>query len=151
MGASRKKRIDDEDEIEAISELTFDSGMPSRRKLEALGIAMMLGAVALCFALFSFDPQAHGDNLVGPLGEELARIILGGIGAVGYIAALLSVLGAGATLLGRLRFPSLLTVLSAVAITIGATILAHLVVEPDLLGHPAGGIAGVVIIGRAHV
>ena len=106
---------------------------------------MLIGAVALCFALFSFEPtdSVGGDNLVGPLGLRAAQLLLGGIGVVGYLAGLLCVATAGAVMLGRVRFPTVLSVVSGLAITLGATILAHLVTsEPEVLGHPAGGALG---------
>jgi hypothetical protein len=121
--------------------------LPSR-KLEALGVGMLLLALGLCFALFSFDPgDRSGDgNLVGPVGSTFARLILGGIGVVGYLAGLVALGLAGATLLGRLRVPSLLSLLSGLGIMAGATVLAHLVAGgAEILGQPAGGAIGAVL------
>jgi DNA segregation ATPase FtsK/SpoIIIE-like protein len=127
---------------EPISDAAIEA--PRHKGLEALGVGLVLGALALCFALFSFDPDGGHGNLVGPLGDGIARLILGGIGAVGYVVGLFAIGVAGATLLGRVRFPTPLTIGSLFSVTLGATILAHLIVEPDILGHPAGGIVGVV-------
>ena len=118
----------------------------SSRGLEAAGVAMVIVALALCFALFSFSPGSRGDNLVGPVGHQIARMLLGGIGVVGYVVGLFLVGVAGATLFGRMRVPTILSVVSAMSITFGATVLAHLVAgEPELLGHPAGGVLGAVL------
>ncbi|MCB9650361.1 MAG: DNA translocase FtsK 4TM domain-containing protein [Deltaproteobacteria bacterium] len=127
-----------------------DDGMmvvPSRG-IEALGIGMLILALGLCFALFSFDPgdAAGRGNLVGPLGSGVARTILGGIGVAGYVVGLLGVALAGATLFGRVRLPSPLAAVSAASLMIGTCVLAQLVVgEPAVLGHPAGGALGLVL------
>ncbi len=143
MARARAKKSKPQD---SSSQIALD-GRPNRR-LEALGLLMLGGALALCFAIFSFDPQdASGTgNLVGPLGVELARLVLGGVGVIGYLAALACVAFAGATLLGRLRIPSLLSLISGLSITLGVCVLAHLLVDgSDLLGHPAGGALGAVL------
>lgn len=120
--------------------------VPSRG-LEALGIAMLIGAFGLCLSLFSFDPTDSGtSNLVGPLGFGIASVILGGIGVAGYVVGLLAVGFAAATLFGRVRWPSFLAIGSSVGITVGACLLAQLVVgAPVVLGYPAGGALGAIL------
>ncbi|MEQ8273496.1 MAG: DNA translocase FtsK 4TM domain-containing protein [Deltaproteobacteria bacterium] len=141
--AKRKQK-----QLPATTDTSSVSVLPTpvpHRGFEAAGVAMVIVAVALCFALFSFDPGA-GDNLVGPVGDRLARVLLGGIGVVGYVVGLGLVGIAGATLFGRVRVPSALSVTSALGITLGATVLAHLVAgDSDVLSHPAGGVVGVVL------
>lgn len=140
-----KKKKSTESFIESTSSISIIEPAPNNRAFEAIGIAMVLVAIALCFALFSFDPGSR-DNLVGPVGNVIARVLLGGVGVVGYVVGLACVAFAGATLFGRVRLPSPVALLSAVSITLGATVLAHLVAgEPAVLGHPAGGVVGVVI------
>ena len=137
MGKKREEEIED----------LGDGAIPSRM-MEGFGIVMLLFGAGLCFALLSFDPSdaGGGRNLVGPLGRQVARFVLGGVGVVGYGAGLLSVFFAGAAILGQLRFPSITTLLAGLTFTAGATILAHLLV-PDslLLGHPSGGVLGAVV------
>ena len=140
MAKGRKKKQLDEGRSDGAA-----AGAIPGRGLEALGLLMLLFALAACFALFSFDPaDASGrGNLVGPVGVGVARAVLGGVGVVGYVAVLAAVGLAGATLLGRLRFPSLLAMSATASLFLGATILAHLVAgEPGVLGHPAGGALG---------
>ncbi len=140
---ARAKKKDD-----GASAPATDAGIivPSRG-LEALGIAMLIAAFGLCLSLFSFDPTDTGaSNLVGPLGYGVASIILGGIGVAGYVAGLMCVGLAAATLFGKVRWPSFLAVGSALGITVGACLLAQLVVgAPDVLGYPAGGALGAVL------
>ncbi len=120
--------------------------LPARR-LEALGVGLVVLALALCFALFSFVPgDSGGANLVGPVGATLADWVLGGVGAVGYVVALIALVLAGGALLGRVRLPSPLSVISGVALVLGATILAQLIVGSDgYFGHPAGGMVGLFL------
>lgn len=143
----KKKTSDPANESQRPARATSGDALPSR-KLEALGVGMLLLALGLCFALFSFDPgDRSGDgNLVGPVGSTFARLILGGIGVVGYLAGLVALGLAGATLLGRLRVPSLLSLLSGLGIMAGATVLAHLVAGgAEILGQPAGGAVGTLL------
>lgn len=143
MAKKKQKQLPPPSDTSSVSVLP--SPVP-HRGFEAAGITMVIVAVALCFALFSFDPSAGGDNLVGPVGDRLARVLLGGIGVVGYVVGLGLVGIAGATLFGRVRVPSALSVMSALSITVGATVLAHLVAsDSDVLGHAAGGLVGVVL------
>ena len=53
------------------------------RRLEAMGIVLLMGAFALLFALVTFDPGDRSQNLVGPVGHSIARTLIGGIGVVG--------------------------------------------------------------------
>jgi hypothetical protein len=146
MAKARAKKKDE------TQDLPLDDGgvMVPTRGIEALGIGMLILALGLCFALFSFDPGDAGGrgNLVGPLGSGAARVILGGIGVAGYVVGLLGVGLAGATLFGRVRWPSPLATVSAASLMIGVCVLAQLVVgEPAVLGHPAGGALGLALSG----
>lgn len=147
MAKARTKKKPTETTTGSMRPTAADAAPPGRA-LEALGIAMLLGALALCFALFSFDPTdpSGAQNLVGPLGVGVAGAILGGIGVAGYVVSLLCVGLAGATLFGKVRWPSFLAVAAALGITVGACLLAHLVVgDSGALGHPAGGVVGLVL------
>lgn len=149
MAKKGKKKTSSDAPIESQRPARASTGetFPSR-KLEALGVGMLLLALGLCFALFSFDPtdRAGTGNLVGPVGSAFARLILGGIGVVGYLAGLVALGLAGATLLGRLRVPSVLSLLSGLGIMAGATVLAHLVAGgSEILGQPAGGAIGAIL------
>lgn len=141
-----KARTKKKEEVAPSASEASDLIVPSRG-LEALGIAMLIFALGLCLSLFSFDPSDSGAaNLVGPLGVSVARVILGGIGVAGYVVGLLCVGLAGATLFGRVRWPSLLSIASALGITVGACLLAQLLVgELDVLGYPAGGLVGALL------
>ncbi len=119
---------------------------PSRaRRLEVLGVLLLVTTAALLFALFSFDPtdpQGRA-NLVGPVGARLARLLVGGIGALGYVVTGVFGLVAGAVFVGRARWPSPLALASALGVLLATCVLAHLVGGGDfVLGQPAGGVVG---------
>lgn len=142
---AKKKRASKKDSYVGESEVV---AFASNLRMEALGVVFLLFAGLLCFALAVFDPsdQASGRRLIGPVGTALAEVILGGIGALGYGVAIAAVLGGGAVLLGRARWPSGLAVGSAFAICVAATVLAHLTFgESFVLGYPAGGLVGALL------
>jgi DNA segregation ATPase FtsK/SpoIIIE, S-DNA-T family len=142
MARTKKGRISDDDSSGAIA-----IGA-SPRKMEATGIGLLVLASGLCFALVSFEPhdRAGRENLVGPVGHSIASLLLGGVGAVGYLAALLAFVGAGAVLLGRARWPRGLAIGSALGVTLAATVIAHLLFRGgELFGQPAGGAIGAII------
>ncbi|MCK6544421.1 DNA translocase FtsK 4TM domain-containing protein [Myxococcota bacterium] len=114
------------------------------RRLEIFGVLVLVVALALCIALFTFDPtDAKGrGNLVGPLGVHLANGLLGAVGVYGYFVAVALTIGAGAVIVGRLVRPSFTAILSFLSITVGATVLAHLIASGPVSGHPAGGVVG---------
>ncbi len=144
---ARKKRTPKNDSYVGDSEVSV---FPSNLRMEALGVVFLLFAGLLSFALLVFDPSdpSSGRRLIGPAGTLVAELILGGIGALGYAVAVGAVLGGGAVLLGRARWPSGLAVGSALAICVAATVLAHLTFGEDfVLGHPAGGVVGAAIAG----
>lgn len=144
---AKKKRASKKDSYAEGSEVV---AFASNLRMEALGVVFLLLAGLLCFALAVFDPsdQASGRRLIGPVGTALAEVILGGIGALGYVVAVAAVLGGGAVLLGRARWPSALAVGSAFAICVAATVLAHLTFgESFVLGYPAGGLVGALLAG----
>jgi len=122
------------------------AGSPVRR-MEALGIVLLVLALALSFALVSFDPSDRGGrNLIGPVGRGVAAGILGGVGVIGYVIATLGVIGAGAVLVGRARWPRALAVFSALGLTLSSTVFAHLVSGGgSAFGHPAGGLIGAML------
>ncbi|MEM7676556.1 MAG: DNA translocase FtsK 4TM domain-containing protein, partial [Myxococcota bacterium] len=117
------------------------------RSREVLGLALLLVALALCFALFSFEAgdDSGRRNLVGPLGASVASMVLRSVGVVGYGAGLAALGFAGIVLFGRIRWPSFSSTLAVMSILLGGTILAHLsAVQPDLMPYPPGGLVGLV-------
>ncbi|MEO1231130.1 MAG: DNA translocase FtsK 4TM domain-containing protein [Myxococcota bacterium] len=110
---------------------------------EALGVLLMLMGVGLGLALYSYDPERGDQNWMGTVGHRLADMILSGIGVVGFLAVALSVVIAGAALLGRLRMPSFVSLVSGVALVIAATVVAHLFGR-EVYGKPAGGYLGAI-------
>ena len=115
------------------------------RRLEALGVLMMVLAAGLFFALVSFDPadRAGTDNLVGPIGSAFARGLIGGIGVMGYVVCGLVTLVAGAVFVGKARWPRWIGVVSAVGMVFSTTILSHLVAgQGRMFGYSAGGVVG---------
>lgn len=113
---------------------------------ELFGLAALFVALGLCLALLSF--KSEGGNWMGPVGAQLARALLGAVGVAGYVLALAALIVAGATLLGRLRRPSLLSIISVLAIVLGATVFADLITRgPAAFGYPAGGTLGLVVGG----
>ncbi len=118
------------------------------RALEAFGVVLMVLALGLCLAIFTYESKDHSgsSNLVGPVGHALADAVLGAVGIGGYLAALVSILIAGATILGRIKVPSPLSFLSIASLTIGATILGEQIFSAKAwFGHPTGGMVGVVL------
>lgn len=108
---------------------------------------MLLFALGLCFALFSFRPDdADGQhNLVGPLGAAIASAVLRAVGLIGYLAGLATVLLAGVVLFGRFRWPSFASVIAIGSIVIGGTVLAQLsALETEVTPYPPGGLLGLV-------
>lgn len=123
------------------------AGVSHSRSIEAIGVVMLIGALFLCFALFSFDPGDLGGkrNLVGPIGVRMADALLAGIGLAGYLAAVVLVIAAGSVIVGRVMRPRLVAALSVPGIVLALTMLAHLLYgERVALGHPAGGAVGAV-------
>ncbi|MFO0729111.1 MAG: DNA translocase FtsK 4TM domain-containing protein [Myxococcota bacterium] len=121
---------------------------PPVRRMEALGIVLLVLALALSFALVSYDSadRAGRANLIGPVGRGVASLILGGVGVIGYVIATLGVIGAGAVLVGRARWPRALAVVSALGLTLSGTVFAHLVSGGgSAFGQPAGGMIGAVL------
>ena len=118
---------------------------PSRSR-EVIGLVMLFLALGLCFALFSFEPgDDEGQrNLVGPLGAAVASAVLRAVGLVGYAAGIAAVLVAGVILFGRLRLPSLVSVLAGLSVLVGGTVLAHLSAVEDATPYPPGGLLGLV-------
>ena len=119
----------------------------AHRSREILGLALLLVALALCFALFSFRPDdLEGQrNLVGPLGAAVASGILRAIGIIGYLTGVGAVFVAFAVLFGRFRMPSPAAVLAVVSMVIGGTVLAQLsAVEAAVTPYPPGGLLGLV-------
>ena len=116
------------------------------RSLEVIGVLMMLAAVALCVALWSFDPADHrgARNPVGRVGQQIADALLGAVGVIGYLGGLFSVAVAGATLFGKLRRPSVVSLVSAGLIVTGAAVAAQLV-GGEVLGKPPGGLLGMLV------
>lgn len=141
----RGNKLEIDELIEPLDELIDDDPVP-HRALEALGILFMLVAVALCFALGSYDPaDSTGDrNLVGQFGRRFADELLGAIGVVGYLGALFSVGAAGAALFGKLRLPSVSSMACSILIVVSVAISAHLL-GGTILGKPAGGMLGLYL------
>src|SRR5688500_4534597 len=86
----RSRRSHDEETTSQRPSFIAEAEMHPARRLEAIGVVVLIAALALCFALFSFEPgDASGkSNLVGPIGVGLANALLGTIGVIGYIAAI---------------------------------------------------------------
>ena len=94
---------------------------------------MLLMALALCFALFSFESGQNAGrvNWVGPLGAAAASLVIWAVGWVGYLAGIAAVAVAGIVLFGRLRLPSFVSTLATLAILVGSTVLADLYGPPQ--------------------
>jgi S-DNA-T family DNA segregation ATPase FtsK/SpoIIIE len=69
----------------------------SRRIAEIAGLGMALAGIALCLALYSYNPRdpslntatsQHATNLVGPVGSVAADFLLQGFGLAGALPAL---------------------------------------------------------------
>jgi S-DNA-T family DNA segregation ATPase FtsK/SpoIIIE len=155
MGKSKASRRpkrrdhDDDDDGEIVSQRPGAGAIaPSTKRFEALGVLMLIGALLLCFALFSFDPgdSSGAHNLVGPVGRELANVMLLVFGIGGYAAALVLVGLAGAVIIGRSLRPSPASLICTFAILTSLTVLAHLLMQgAPVLGHPAGGLVGAML------
>ncbi|MBX2812398.1 MAG: DNA translocase FtsK 4TM domain-containing protein [Myxococcales bacterium] len=134
-------------EVDAVPELIeqMDEPVPNRL-LEAVGLTFMLVAVALCFALGSFDPaDTTGEsNLVGQFGRRFADNLLTSVGVVGYLGALCSVGIAGAALFGKFRLPSILSMCSLLLLVASMAVSAHML-GGTILGKPAGGALGLYV------
>lgn len=119
---------------------------PLGKRVEVAGIVLLIFAIALCFALFSFDPRdgTGRGNLVGPVGVHLANALLGAIGIAGYLAAVGLTVLAGAVIVGRVGRPSITGILSSIGMLFSGSVIAHLLVRELVLGHPAGGALGAI-------
>jgi len=134
-----------------------------RRTAELAAIVLSLTALALLLALASYNPADPSPdtvspgpvtNFVGPMGADIADILLQGFGLAGTVPAL--VLLAWSYLLatrGRVPRPRLRVVLAAVSMPLGAMTLAlALVLIPGpLVAWPVpsgvGGAAGALLAG----
>ena len=116
------------------------------RRFELVGLGLLLVALALGFALWSFDPHGEERNLVGPAGQHLAGFVLGAVGVLGYALVAAAVLMAGLAIFGHLHAVSTLRMVSAGILGIGVCLLAQLLAGEDLVrGYPAGGLVGLVL------
>jgi DNA segregation ATPase FtsK/SpoIIIE-like protein len=115
---------------------------------ELWGIGLLTLALCLFLALISYSSvdSGHGGgavNLIGPVGAELANVMLEGIGLCAFFFDGVLFYCGFALLFGRqLRLSSQEGVGYGVAIPTGAVLL-HLVFAGDrVLGHKAGGLIG---------
>ncbi len=118
------------------------------RKNEALGLVCVLSAVALSFALASFEPGTRGGqgNLVGPVGHGVASGVLAALGVIGYVGTVCAVMALGGMLVLRGRWPRALSMISGAAFLVSLVVLAHLATGgASWLGQPAGGLGGGVV------
>ena len=142
MVSVARKRSKGSERPSAVPEETGSRGR------EVVGLAMLLMALGLCFALFSYEPgDAQGKrNLVGPLGAWVAATVLRAVGIIGYLTGIAAVLFAGIVLFGRLRWPSFRSIVAVVSIVTGGAILAHLwAVDAGPTPYPPGGLLGLVL------
>ena len=146
MGKSRTKTsVKSTRPKSSASGLWTEDGRLIERRAEALGIVSVVLAVALCFALFSFDP---GDlsgkrNLVGPVGALLARLLFQGLGVIGYLAVTLPIVFAFLLILGRAGRPSLVAIISFFGVVWSSAVIAGLVFRgAQVFGYPPGGSLG---------
>ncbi|HYS10337.1 MAG TPA: DNA translocase FtsK 4TM domain-containing protein [Myxococcales bacterium] len=107
-----------------------------------------LAAVSL-LALASYRPRGASGNWAGPVGHELAGLLLEGLGAGGYAVALILLGAAGALLRGWPR-PSLIRAASWLAFALCAIGLLDLLVHARVQGHPAGGALGSMLASAAR-
>jgi S-DNA-T family DNA segregation ATPase FtsK/SpoIIIE len=125
-------------------------------RFEAAGIVLLLLAVGALVGLFTFSPGAssRSQSLVGPVGHFLTRLVLEGLGVVGYVAATTFALLAGVTLVVRMRLPRVTASAAGVGVVLAFVVLGQLVASGStVLGAPPGGALGGVTteLLRGHV
>ncbi len=142
VSVARKRSHKGSERPSAVPEETGSRGR------EVVGLALLLMALGLCFALFSYEPDdTQGKrNLVGPLGAFVASAVLRAVGVIGYLTGIAAVLLAGIVLFGRLRWPSFRSMVAVVSIVTGGAILAHLTaLDAGPTPYPPGGLLGLVL------
>lgn len=121
-------------------------------RLEIYGIFILAFSVALFLALVTFDPadvSATGGtrtqpavNAVGPIGAHVADLFLGavGLGAFAFTGTF-GFLGLS-YLIGRRSHLTKLDVLGWFGLILGGTVMLHVMLPGELLGHSPGGLSG---------
>jgi S-DNA-T family DNA segregation ATPase FtsK/SpoIIIE len=125
-------------------------------RFEAAGIVLLLLAVGAIVGLFTFSPGASSksQSLVGPVGHFVTRLVLQGLGVVGYVAATTFALLAGVTLVVRMRLPRVTASAAGVGVVLAFVVLGQLVASGStVLGAPPGGALGGVTteLLRGHI
>ncbi len=116
------------------------------RRREVWGLVAAAATILVSLALWSYDARG-GDNLVGPVGESLAGVLVSAFGLAAWVLPLDLALATGRLFSRRSGLLGVATVVSTLAIVLIGCALLHLVMDGTQVygGHLAGGALGEVL------
>ena len=116
---------------------------PEGRRQDVFAILALTVTVLLTLALVSYDATNGGNNLVGPVGQRIARALMQAFGLVAWFLPLEGALLTYRLFRRRSAMLGVATMGSTLVLVIMGAALAHLLVEPRAVwGASPGGAVG---------
>jgi S-DNA-T family DNA segregation ATPase FtsK/SpoIIIE len=120
-----------------------DLEAPEGRRQDVFAILTLTATVLLTLALVSYDARAGSANLVGPVGDRLARALMRAFGLVVWFLPLEGALLTYRLFRRRAAMLGVATLASTLVLVVIGAALAHLLIEPRAAwGASPGGAVG---------